>query len=78
MERRQFLTGAIATRLSNINAPFIKGDGTLCDKDALCLCRANEIREIMREMHGGAWSVSIAKDFVLISRQYASQSSAGR
>lgn len=44
------------------------------DLDAVCLLRAKQIGEAMRELHGGVWRISIDKDFVLISKQLVSPS----
>lgn len=43
------------------------------DLDALCLLRAKQLGEAMKELHGGVWRVSIDKDFVLISKTRVSQ-----
>ena len=47
---------------------IVKSRAEARDLDAICLDRAREIGQAMRELHGGVWRVSIDKDFVLISK----------
>lgn len=75
MLRRDFLAGASATPLANLYCANDHKIATPAEKDALCLLRAKQLGDAMKDFHGGDWGVRLDHDskVVVVFAKHVSQ-----